>query len=265
MSGWMGKILHVDLTSGSTTGIATAAYKQYLGGRGIASRLYWEKVTPDVTALAPENRLIFMTGPVGATGAQGAARMCVAGKSPMTFPEGYCYGSIGGYFPAEIKKAGWDGIVLDGRADRPVYLVVEDDAVSLQDAAWLWGKGARAVESLVAEKHGEKAEFVTTGVAGENHVRSAVLYSSLQGAVSAGFGAVMASKNLKAIVIRGTGHPQAADRQRMAELSRYTRELSDTCDFSVMPRIDETGHSHLLENVGRRCCHQCGLTCHKSV
>jgi aldehyde:ferredoxin oxidoreductase len=261
----MGKILHVDLTSGSICDLATETYREFLGGRGIASRLYWEKVTPDVGAFVPENRLIFMTGPVLATGAQGAARMCVAGKSPMTLPEGYCYGSLGGHFPAEIKKAGWDGIILDGRADKPVYLVVEDSAASLRDADWLWGKGARAVESLVAEKHGEKARFVTTGVAGENRVRSAVLYASLGGTVSAGFGAVMASKNLKAIVIRGTGHPQAADRQRMAELSRYTRELSDTCDFSVMPRIDETGHSHLLENVGRRHCYQCGLTCHKFV
>ena len=265
MSGWMGKILHIDLTSGSVGQISTASYKTYLGGRGMASRLYWEHVTPDAKALSPENRLIFMTGPVLATGAQGAARMCIAGKSPMAFPEAYCYGSLGGHLPAEIKKAGWDGVVLDGCADKPVYLVVDDEVVTLRDADWLWGKGAYAVESLVAERHGEKARFVTTGPAGENGVRSAVLFASHQGTVTAGFGAVMASKKLKAIVIRGTGHPRAADGQRMAELARYTRELSDNCNFSVVPFIDLTGRSHLLETVGRRHCYQCGLTCQKAV
>ena len=102
MNGWMGKILHVDLSNSKTSEIATQPYAdKYLGGRGLASRLYWEKVTPEVKAFDPENRLIFMTGPLLATGTQGAARMSVSGKSPMAYPEGYCYGSLGGYFPAE--------------------------------------------------------------------------------------------------------------------------------------------------------------------
>ena len=183
----------------------------------------------------------------------------------MTLPEAYCYGSLGGHFPAEIKKAGWDGIVVDGCADQPVYLVVEDDTTSLRDADWLWGRGAYAVEALIAERHGDKARFVTTGVAGENKVRSAVLFGSHQGTVTAGFGAVMGSKNLKAIVIRGKGHPRAADGQRMAELARYTRKLSDTCNFVVPMHIRQSGRSHLLETLGRRHCYQCGLSCEKFV
>ena len=128
MNGWMGKILHIDLTDSKISEIETQPYaEKYLGGRGLASRLYWEKVTPAVKAFDPENRLIFMTGPLLATGAQGAARMCVSAKSPMAYPEGYCYGSMGGYFPSELKKAGWDGIVIDGRAAKPTYLLINDD------------------------------------------------------------------------------------------------------------------------------------------
>jgi len=93
MHGWMGKILHIDLTDSKTGEILTQPYaRKYLGGRGLASRLYREKVTPEVKAFDPGNRLIFMTGPLLATGTQGAARMSVSGKSPMAYPEGYCYG-----------------------------------------------------------------------------------------------------------------------------------------------------------------------------
>jgi len=266
MHDWMGKILHVDLTNAKVGEIKTQPYaEKYLGGRGLASRLYWEKVTPETGAFDPENRLMFMTGPLLATGAQGAARMSVSSKSPMAYPEGYCYGSLGGYFPAEIKRAGWDGIVLDGRADKPVYLVIEDDAVSLQDAADLWGKGAYAVQDIIGERHGERARFVTTGVAGENRVRTATLFASQEGAVTGGFGAVMGSKNLKTIVVRGTGRVTTADPQRMKELARYTMELRDTCDLSVVPRIGMTNHGHLLEVVGKRHCYLCGLTCSKYI
>ena len=145
MNGWMGKILHIDLSDSKISEIETQPYaEKYLGGRGLASRLYWEKVTPDIKAFDPGNRLIFMTGPLLATGAQGAARMSVSGKSPMAYPEGYCYGSMGGYFPAELKRAGWDGLVIDGRASKPVYLFIDNDKVEIRDAAWVWGKSACA-------------------------------------------------------------------------------------------------------------------------
>ncbi|HSL61975.1 MAG TPA: aldehyde ferredoxin oxidoreductase N-terminal domain-containing protein, partial [Desulfotignum sp.] len=120
-SGWTGSILHVDLSDGAVTRLDTLAYAgDYLGGRGIATRLYWEMVPPDTGALAPDNPLIFMTGPLGATGAQGASRFVAAGKSPMTLPEGFCCGNLGGYFGPYLKRAGFDGLVITGCADRPV-------------------------------------------------------------------------------------------------------------------------------------------------
>ena len=264
LNGWMGRILRVDLSTGEFETLPTMDYaEKYLGGRGLASRLYWDRVRPGTGAFDPANRLSFMSGPLLAAGAQGCSRMSVSGKSPMAYPEGYCYGSLGGFFPAEVKRAGWDGIVLDGRADAPQYLVVEDRNVSLLDAEHLWGRTAREVGATLEESHGRTARFVTTGPAGENRVRTATLYGSHKGTVSAGFGAVMASKNLKAIVVRGTGRPRAADPARVRELAAYTGELKNTVSLAIVPKIMNTGYGHVIETLGQRHCFQCSLTCSK--
>jgi aldehyde:ferredoxin oxidoreductase len=263
----MGKILHIDLSSSKISEIQTKTYAgEYLGGRGLASRLYREKVTPQVKAFDPENRLTFMTGPMLASGVQGAARLCVSARSPMAYPEGYCYGSLGGFFPAELKKAGWDGIVIDGRAAGPTLLLINNEKVELRDASNLWGKGACAVEAIIRQEHGDKMRFVTTGVAGENLVRTATLYGSHQAAVSAGLGAVMGSKKLKAIVLRGTGNnPSVADPERLRELNKYTVKIRNTVSLAITPRIGGTGHGHILKEVGRRRCYQCGMACSKLI
>jgi len=266
MHGWMGKILHIDLSKSKIGQISTQPYaEKYLGGRGLASRLYWEKVMPEVKAFDPGNRLIFMTGPLLATGAQGAARMSVSGKSPMAYPEGYCYGNLGGHFPAELKRAGWDGIVIDGRAAEPVYLAINDDKVEIRDAAWLWGQNPYRVEEMLQEAHGDKTRFVTTGIAGENLVRTAIIFGSQLAAVTAGFGAVMASKNLKAITVRGTGRPSVFDPDTLKELNRYTIKIKNTADLAVTPRLGMTNHGHVVETRGQRHCYQCGLVCSKYI
>lgn len=266
MHGWMGKILHVDLSDSKIREIETQPYaEKYLGGRGLASRLYREKVTPEVKAFDPGNRLIFMTGPLLATGAQGASRMSVSGKSPMAYPEGYCYGNMGGHLPAELKKAGWDGIVIDGRASKPVCLSINNDKVELLDASLLWGQGAYKVEEMLKQEHGDKIRFATTGIAGENLVRTAVIFGSQLAAVTAGFGAVMASKNLKAIIVRGTGSPTVADPAKLKELNRYTLKIKNTVSLAVTPRIGMTNHGHVLKEVGQRHCYQCGLVCSKYI
>jgi len=263
----MGKILHIDLSNSQISVIPTSRYAgKYLGGRGIASRLYWEKVTPAVKAFDPANRLIFMTGPLLATGAQGAARLCVAGKSPMAYPDGYCYGSMGGFFPATLKKAGWDGIVLDGRATGPVYLFIDNDKVELLDASALWGQGAYKTGEMLEQSHGDNICFATTGVAGENLVRTATIFGSHEAAVTAGFGAVMASKKLKAIVVRGTGgNPAVADPVRLKELNKYTIKIKNTVSLAITPRIGGSAHGHVLKEVGRRHCYQCGMACSKLI
>jgi aldehyde:ferredoxin oxidoreductase len=265
MHGWMGKILHVDLSTSEISEFPTERYSdEYLGGRGIALKLYWEYVKPETRAFDPENTLIFMTGPLVATGAQGATRMAVVGKSPMTYPEQYCYGNMGGFFPPELKKAGYDGMVFTGRAKRPVYLWIKDDSIELRDASFLWGKGAYRVGAILNQKHGKGSRFLTTGVAGEKLVRSAIIFGSHQSTSTGGFGSVMASKNLKAIVVKGTGKPSVADSDRLKELNRYTIEISKRLDMSIPPEVTMSGHGHLIEAIGKDNCYQCGLDCNRN-
>ncbi len=266
MHGWMGKILHVDLTNSKITEFSIEPYaEQYLGGRGLASRLYWETVSPEVRAFDPENRLIFMTGPLTATGTQGAARMAVAGKSPMALPEGYCYGNFGGFFPAELKKAGYDGVVIDGRAPGPVYLWIHNNQAELRDASSLWGQGAYRTGEMLQEAHSDRVRFLTTGVAGERLVRTAVVFGSHQSAATGGFGAVMGSKNLKAVAVRGTGKPSVADPDRLKELNRYTVKISKRFRLAMAPHIEMTNHAHLIEVIGKGNCYQCGLECPRGL
>ena len=262
MHGWMGKILHVDLSNAKITQFPTQPYaERFLGGRGIASRIYWETVPSDIGAFDPENRLIFMTGPLVATGAQGASRLSVVGKSPMALPEGYCYGNIGGFVGAELKKAGFDGVVIEGRAPKPVYLWIGDDEAEIRDAASLWGQGAYRVEELLQQAHGQKVRFLTTGVAGEKGVRTAVIFGSHQSTATAGFGAVMASKNLKALAVIGTGKPSVAEADRLKELNRYTLKICKRVHLAVPPVTEGTGRAHLVEVIGKGGCYQCGLAC----
>lgn len=266
MHGWMGRILHADLTESRITEISTEPYAaKYLGGRGIASRLYRETVSPETGAFDPENRLIFMTGPLVATGAQGATRMSVAGKSPMTCPEGYCFGNIGGFFGAELKKAGWDGLMISGRAPGPVYLYIHDDHIEFLDASSLRGMGAYQVEEMLLKEHGRKARFLTTGFAAENLVRTAVIFGSHQSTATGGFGAVMGSKNLKAVVVKGTGKPSVADPDRLKELTRYTLKICKRLHLAVPPLVTATGHGDLLEVIGKGACYQCGIECIRNL
>ena len=262
MHGWMGKILHVNLSNSEIKQLSTQPYaERYLGGRGIASRIYWETVPPEIGAFDPENRLIFMAGPMVNTGVYGASRLSVVSKSPMALPEGYCYGNMGGFVGAELKRAGFDGVVIEGRAPKPVYLWIHDGEAEIRDAASLWGQGAYRVEKLLQQAHGKKVRFVTTGVAGEKGVRTAVVFGSHQSTATAGFGAVMASKNLKALAVIGTGKPSVADPNRLKELSRYTLKIGRRVHLVVPPVIEATGYAHLLEFVGKGACNQCKFAC----
>jgi aldehyde:ferredoxin oxidoreductase len=254
--GWCGRILHVDLSEGRITELMTMNYAdRFLGGRGIATRIYWETVGPDVRAFDPDNRLIFMTGPLGATGAQGASRFEVAGKSPMLLPEGFCYANLGGFFGPYLKRAGWDGIVIAGRSAKPVYLWIDDGQARLLDASALWGKGVYAVRDALKKLHGANVRFVATGVAGENMCRSANLMTDNEGSGTGGFGAVMGSKNLKALAVFGTGTPLVADPPQLKELNQLAVHLSRR-DPIFVPFPPEQ-----VRRIGKASCYQCGLDC----
>jgi len=254
--GWCGKILKIDLSNSRITVLQTMDYAdRFLGGRGIATRLYWELVKPEIKAFDPENPLIFMTGPLGATGVQGGSRFIVAGKSPMLLPEGFCYGNLGGFFGPFLKKAGYDGLIISGCSQKPVYIWIHDDNVQIQDASSLWGQGVYAVMDLLKETHGKNVRIVTTGVAGENKCRSANLLTDNEGSATGGFGAVFGAKNLKAIAVLGTGNPQTAHPDRLKELNKRSLFLNKN-DFQFNPFPKEQ-----VRQTGKASCYQCGLDC----
>jgi len=258
--GWMGKIAGVDLGRSVVTEIETWDYaERFLGGRGIATQLYWESNASEVDAFDPDNPLILMTGALVATGAPGATRMSVVGKSPMLMPEGFCYGNLGGFFPAYLKRAGYDGIVVTGRAATPTYIFVHDGGVDLLDAASLWGKGTYAVQKSLKDTHGKNVRFISTGPAGENRCRNATIITDHEGSATGGFGAVMGSKNLKAIAVSGTGKPLVANREALKRLNKHIIHISKRGTLRMpVPKKQ-------MQFVKTASCYQCAMECGRGL
>ena len=225
--GYSGKILRVDLSSGSVSSIPTSDYStRFLGGRGIAAKIYWDEVSPSTGALDPDNRLLFMIGPLcGFTGLSGS-RWVVCGKSPATDPESFTYCNLGGSWGAHLKFSGYDGVVVHGASDKPVYILVEDGNVSIADASHLWGKGNIETRRALKEAHGEAARVVSIGQAGENCIQFSIILAEDDASGSGGLASVMGSKKLKAIVVKGKNRPTAANPEALKQVSQYARELT---------------------------------------
>ena len=205
MNNVFGTILRVDLSSGKIEKepISESMRRNYGGGRGINSRILFDETGPNVEPLSPENRLIFASGPLSGTAAPSAARFTVSTKSPLTGILGDANG--GGRFGPAMKRAGIDHIIVQGKADKPVYIFIDDDKVTINSAAHLWGKNVREIETLIKEDLGDsRIRIASIGPAGENLVKIASITHEDRSASRTGVGAVMGSKNLKAIAIRGT-------------------------------------------------------------
>jgi aldehyde:ferredoxin oxidoreductase len=262
----MGTLLFVDLGTSQISESATEPYiEEYVGGRGVAARLYWDLADPGIGPFDPENPLILMTGPLVGSRVQAATVVCVVAKSPSALPESYCYGNIAGFFAAELKKAGYDGLVVTGRASQPVYLSIDDGDVQIRDAGDLWGLGAYATGDRILQRHGADAKFLAIGPSGENLVRTATALASHESALSCGFGAVMGSKNLKGIAVKGSHKISVADPERLKELNRYTVRINKRLHLAIPPDTLNTGHGDCLEVIGNGGCHLCGAKCIRNV
>jgi aldehyde:ferredoxin oxidoreductase len=206
--GWVGKILDVDLAARKVSARDTMAYaRDYLGGRALASRLAWDETPRGIDAYDPENRVIVATGPLTGTLAPTSGRTVMAGLSPRIYPRPWhTHSTLGGWFGAELKYAGFDAIVIHGQADRPVYLDIRDGKAKIIDAADLWGLDARQTQLTLKSRLGQSTQVMTIGPAGEKMIRFAtVQHAEENAAAHSGFGAVWGSKNLKAIAARGAG------------------------------------------------------------
>jgi len=223
--GYAGKILKVDLSSARVSTVPTSDYAdRFIGGRGIAAKIYWDEVPPKAKAFDPENRLMFMTGPLsGYPGIAGSISQ-ICGKSASTNPEQFFYSSMGGSWGAHIKFAGYDGVVVYGKSEKPVYLLIQDGTAELRDASSLWGRDGAETRSLLKGELGNSARVLAVGPAGENLVTFATTLADEDAA--AWGGGIMGSKKLKAIVARGKGsRPPAANPEKLEELQKYLRGL----------------------------------------
>jgi len=225
--GYAGKILSVDLSSGTVGEIPTSDYAvRFIGGRGIADGLFWDRVPPETGALHPDNGLTFATGPLAGILVIGGSRWYVSAKSPMTSPEHLSYCNLGGDWGMRLKSAGYDAVFVQGAADKPVYLLIEEHSCKVEDASRLWGKGAIQARELLEAELGDSISVVAIGPAGENRATMACLIATDDAAGGGGMGAVMGSKNLKAVVVRGTRkRTEAAHPERLESLTREVRRL----------------------------------------
>lgn len=232
--GYTGKFLKIDLTSETVKEIETPdAWKEkYLGGRGFAIKYLWENLEAGTEPLSPDNALIFATGPITGTPTLNSGKLVIASKSPLT--GGYGDGNIGTSFCVRLKNCGYDMVVLEGKADHPVYISITPENVELKDASNLWGKGVIKTENILKDKLGERTGVLSIGPAGENRVRYATVLSEFgRSGGRPGMGAVMGSKNVKALIAdskNGKNIP-IADLERLKELAFNARATIKQRDF----------------------------------
>ncbi|MCD4789418.1 MAG: aldehyde ferredoxin oxidoreductase family protein [Bacteroidales bacterium] len=237
MKGYNGILLEIDLTTGQINKkqIREEDLKNYIGGRGLGMKLLYDNLPePGIDPLSPENPLLFMPGSFCGFPIPSSSRTCVVTKSPRTssvnnkfkYGSTMSYSNMGGFIGPEIRFAGYDGILIKGKAKNPVYIYIEDDKVEIRDASKYWGMGTDKFDKVFIQDLGDRRfESCYIGPAGENLVPYAcVINTAARAAGRGGTGCVMGSKNLKAIAVRGTGIPQVAKHKEYLELLEKSRK-----------------------------------------
>ncbi len=219
LNGYKGQLLHLNLgqETSKTIPIPEEILKKYIGGRGLGAKLYWDLISPKADPLGQDNILMVLTGPLGGTMVLGSGKHLIVTKSPASggWLESYSSGRV----TPQLKFAGYDGLIITGKAKHPIYVIIEDDNVDFLDAGHLWGKGAFETESFIREKFHPEGGCISIGPAGENLVPFACIGSDyFRKAGRGGAGAVMGSKNLKAISIKGSGGISCADMDGLLHL-----------------------------------------------
>ncbi len=246
MAGWIGRLLRVDLATGTaaTEAIDSAVLARAIGGRGLGIHYLSSEVDPTVDPLGPQNKLVFAIGPLTATSAPASSRYTLVTKSPLT--GAIANSNSGGYFGAELKFAGYDAIIVENASLRPVYLWIDDDRVEIRDAGDLWGRAVSDTTALLLAATDEEAKVACIGPAGENLVRfAAVMNDGGRAAGRSGVGAVMGSKRLKAIAVRGSGGVRVADPAGFQAAVRAARDEFKDPYMSIT--IGQYGTSDVVE------------------
>ncbi len=251
---YAGKILRIDLATGQTDTerLSTEILRRFIGGRGLGTYLLNGMIDKGTEPLGPENPLIFATGPLSGTAAPTGGRYMAICRSPLTGLVA-CSNS-GGSFGAELKMAGWDLLIIQGKAETPVYVFVDQQGAHIESASHLWGKDTHETTDLILKETGEgKAKIACIGPAGECLVRFACIINEKHRAAGrSGVGAVMGSKNLKAVVVKGEQRPQAPDKDKFMEIIRAKVEKlnKDPITADALPRLGTKVLDNIINDVG---------------
>jgi len=263
--GYAGKLLRVDLSSGIIEQQDVRDYlPEWYGGRAMAARIAWDEIPSGTGAFDPENPLMILTGPLTGTAAPFSGRTTVCGISSQGYPmEWYSRSSFGGHWGSELKHAGFDGIIVKGRASAPVYLKIEDRTCTIEDAAEVSGMGIYLTQKKIMERCGKNWRVFAIGPAGENLVRIAIAATETESASGqGGYGAVMGSKNLKAIAVHGTLPLDVAEPERFLEVCRLVRnEAHASHGWPHIPMLDD----EKVKKYGQRyqaCTEGCAVRCY---
>lgn len=226
MNGWIGRILRINLTNGNITkeALDPALARDYLGARGLGTKVLSDEVDPTVDALSPANKLVFAPGPFTGTYAPSGGRYNVVTKGPLT--DAIAAANSGGTWGPALKYAGYDVLIVEGRAPKPIYIWIKDDKVEIRDATRIWGKTVPDTSDAIRADTDPDAHVACIGPAGENQVLFACIMNDLHRAAGrSGVGAVMGSKNLKAIAVVGTGAVTCADKERFERAVLSVRKM----------------------------------------
>lgn len=292
--GYTGKILRVNLTDRvvTTEDLSVATAEQFIGGSGFGIKYLFDEVPAKADALGPENKLIFASGPLSGTNVPCASRMAVTAKSPLTGAVGMAL--TGGQFPVELKFAGYDILIVEGRSEKPVYVWIRDGEVQFKSAEKLWGMKTTDAQQIIKNSlKDQNIRVACIGPAGENQIRMASIINEWRAVGRKGLGAVMGSKNLKAIAIRGTGKVAVADKEKLKAARKvFTGAMKEspvlypafskmgtgmvvdhTCHMGIFPtkNYQSTGTYDPIEkigtemqatrNTGKEHCYGCPVGC----
>lgn len=248
--GYMGKVLDIDLSTGKvgTYEVSDEDREKFLGGKALGAKILWDELQPGVDALSPENIMVFMTGPLNGTNAPCSSRFNLTTKNVLT--GGITSSNSGGNFGIKLKGSGYDGLIIRGRAKKPVRIDIENEKVEIADAGDLWGKGAMEVQ----EGFDNKTATMAIGPAGENLVRYAAIITGERAFGRCGVGAVMGAKNLKLLTCKGEARPQARNKEAMKEsikkwagiLKKHSITGSQLPRFGTAGLITVTDATHTL-------------------
>lgn len=246
--GYQGNILRINLTDGTIKKerLNLDDALKFIGGRGLGTKILMDEVDPKVDPLGVDNKVIFITGPLTGTNTPTGGRYMVVTKSPLTGTVA-CSNS-GGYWGAELKFAGYDAVIIEGKSEKPVYINIADDVVEIKYAESIWGKLVSETTTILEELHGEKARVSAIGPAGEKLSKiSGVINDRGRAAGRSGVGAVLGSKNLKAIVVRGTNKVNVADSEKLKEV--FSRCMAKIKENGVTGQGLPTYGSAVLVNI----------------